>query len=207
MPTLPPAAGFAESHAMITSGHWFGMKGILPACLFLFFAVATAHPADDALQVTNGDFSDLTGLQERADGWYAGVPAGWSTTVSVEGSTNYSIRKEAGDFVANVSALSQTQPSFVAFEQEVGRLEAPGEVTLTFELKEPWHMPAFYLGAAIYDALATSYPLAVADFTNTGTHTLKASNVPAGTQVKIGFWSVTGFPALDNVTIGVKLNE
>jgi hypothetical protein len=95
----------------------------------------------------------------------------------------------------------------VAFEQEVGRLEAPGEVTLTFELKEPWHEQVFHAGAAIYDALATSYPLAVGDFKTTGTHMLTASNVPAGTQIKIGFWSVTGFPALDNVTISVKLNE
>jgi hypothetical protein len=109
--------------------------------------------------------------------------------------------------VANVSVLSQTQPSFVAFEQEVGRLEAPGEVMLTFELKEPWHEQVFHAGAAIYDALATSYPLAVGDFKTTGTHTVTASNVPAGTQIKIGFWTVKGFPKLDNVSIAVKPNE
>jgi hypothetical protein len=168
---------------------------------------AAAQSDENSLRVTNGDFSDLTGLQERADGWYAGVPAGWSTTVAVEGSTNYSIRREAGDFVANVSALSQTQPSFLAFEQEVGRLAAPAEVTLTFELKEPWHGQPFYLGAAIYDSLATSYALAFGDFTNPGVHTVVASNVPAGTQIKIGFWSVQGFPALDNVKVAVRPNE
>jgi len=169
--------------------------------------LAAAQSDEDSLRVTNGDFSDLTGLQERADGWYAGVPAGWSTTVAVEGSTNYSIRREAGEFVANVSALSQTKPSFVAFEQEVGRLDAPGEVTLTFEVKEPWHGHPFYLGAAVYDSLATTYALATGAFTNTGTHTVVASNVPAGAQIKIGFWTVQGFPPLDNVSIAVKPNE
>jgi hypothetical protein len=168
---------------------------------------AAAQSDENSLRVTNGDFSDLTGLQERAGGWYAGVPTGWSTTVAVEGSTNYSIRREAGEFVANVSALSQTKPSFVAFEQEVGRLDAPGEVTLTFELKEPWHGYPFYLGAAIYDSLATTYALATGAFTNSCTHSVVASNVPAGAQIKIGFWTVQGFPSLGNVTITVRPNE
>jgi hypothetical protein len=177
------------------------------AVLLAGLSLASAQSSEDGLSVTNGDFSDLTGLQERADGWYSGVPAGWTTQMAIDGSVTHAIRRETGDLVANVSVLSQTQPSFVAFEQEVGRLEAPGEVTLTFELKEPWHEQVFHAGAAIYDALATSYPLAVGDFKTTGTHMLTASNVPAGTQIKIGFWSVTGFPALDNVTISVKLNE
>jgi len=34
-----------------------------------------------------------------------------------------------------------------------------------------------------------------------------ASNVPAGTQIKIGFWAVEGFPALDNVKVAVRPNE
>ena len=193
------------------SGLHRGMKAGRFYCVLVFslagVPLAAAQSDEDSLRVTNGDFSDLTGLQERADGWYAGVPAGWSTTVAVEGSTNYSIRRETGDFVANVSALSQTKPSFVAFEQEVGRLDAPGEVTLTFELKEPWHGQPFYLGAAIYDSLATTYALATGAFTNSGTHTVVASNVPAGTPIKIGFWTVQGFPSLDNVTITVRPNE
>jgi hypothetical protein len=173
----------------------------------LLLATSPAQQADDALSVTNGDFSDLTGLQEQADGWYSGVPAGWTTQMDVDGPVTHAIRRETGDLVANVSVLSQTQPSFVAFEQEVGRLEAPGEVTLTFELKEPWHGQPFYLGAAVYDSLATSYALATGAFTNSGTYTVVASNVPAGTQIKIGFWAVQGFPPLDNVSVAVKPNE
>jgi len=170
-------------------------------------SLGSAQSSEGGLSVTNGDFSDLTGLQDQADGWYAGVPAGWTTQMDVDGPVTHAIRRETGDLVANVSALSQTKPSFVAFKQEVGRLEAPGEVTVTFELKDPWHGHPFYLGAAIYDSLATTYALATGAFTNTGTHTVVASNVPAGTTIKIGFWAVQGFPALDNVKVSVRPNE
>ena len=175
---------------------------------FAALALLVAAQSDaGALSITNGDFGDLTDLQQAVNGWYAGVPAGWSTTaVSTEGSTNYAVRQEAGDLVANVSALSQTQPSFAALEQEVGQLPVPGEVKITFENKEPWHNQEFVMGAGIYDAV-TSIPLAFDDFTNAGTHTLVASNVSAGTRIKIGFWSARGFPSLDNVSISFRPNE
>ena len=176
------------------------------AALVATLSVSQAQSDADALSVTNGDFSDLFGLQEMGNGWYAGLPAGWATVASTEGSTNYAIRMQAGDLVANVSALSQTQPSFAAFEQEIGQLPVPGEVTITFDNKDPWHDPDFSMGAAVYDAL-TSVPLAFGDFTNAGTHTLVASNVSAGTRLKIGFWSAQGFPSLDNVSISFRPNE
>ncbi len=161
---------------------------------------------ENPLVLTNGDFSDLTDLQQMANGWYAGVPAGWTAMESSEGTENYAIRNQAGNFVANVAALSQTQPSFVAFEQEVGQLPAPGEVTVTFEIKDSWHGSDFILGAGIYDCL-TVIPLAFGDFTNSGSHTLVASNLSAGTRIKIGFWSARGFPALDDVVVTFKPNE
>ena len=171
------------------------------------FSTCRAQSDADALSVTNGDFSDLSGLQEAANGWHAGVPAGWATTAtSTEGSTNYALRREVGDLVANVAALSQTQPSFAAFEQEVGQVPVPGEVTITFDNKDSWHHPDFSMGASICDAI-TSVPLAFGDFTNAGTHTLVASNVSAGTRLKIGFWSARGFPSLDNVSISFRPNE
>jgi len=171
------------------------------------FSTCRAQSDADALSVTNGDFSDLSGLQEAANGWYAGVPAGWATTATpAEGSTNYALRREVGDLVANVAALSQTQPSFAAFEQEVGQVPVPGEVTITFDNKDSWHDPDFSMGASICDAI-TSVPLAFGDFTNAGTHTLVASNVSAGTRLKIGFWSARGFPSLDNVSISFRPNE
>jgi hypothetical protein len=165
-------------------------------------ALAEQNP----LVVANGDFSDLTDLQQRDGGWYAGVPVGWTATAATEGTNNYNIRNQEGNFVANVSALSQTQPVFAAFEQEVGQLPSPGEVRVTFELREPWHTPDFLMGAAIYDCL-TVIPLASGDFTTPGSHTLVASNVSAGTRIKIGFWSTRGFPALDDVVVTFKPNE
>ena len=177
------------------------------AVFFVLVPLATAQSDADALSIRNGDFGDLTNLQQAPNGWYAGVPTGWSTTAnSAEGSTNCAVRQESGDLVANVSALSQTQPSFAALEQEVGQLPVPGEVTITFETKEPWHDVDFVMGAGIYDAV-TSIPLAFGDFTNAGTHTLVASNVSAGTRIKVGFWSARGFPSLDNVSVSFRPSE
>lgn len=169
-------------------------------------AAEVSRAEDNALSVVNGDFSDLTNLQQMAEGWYAGVPAGWTAPESSKGTENYGIRNQSGNFVANVAALSQTQPAFAAFEQEVGQLPAPGEVTVTFEIKDSWHGSDFIMGAAIYDCL-TVIPLAFADYTSTGAHTLVASNVSAGTRIKIGFWSARGFPALDDVVVTFKPNE
>ena len=183
------------------------MKTATLFCLGLsLLLLSRAFAEETPLSVTNGDFSDLTDLQQRDAGWYAGVPAGWTATAATEGTNSYNIRNQEGNFVANVSALSQTQPSFAAFEQEVGQLPVPGEVTVTFEIKDSWHGSEFILGAAIYDCL-TVIPLAFGDYTATGTHTLVASNVSAGTRIKIGFWAVNGFPALDDVVVTFKPNE
>lgn len=173
-------------------------------CIGLSVAVlSTAMSEENALNVTNGDFSDLTDLRQMADGWHAGVPAGWTAPDPNEDTNQYSILNQSGNFVANVSTLSQIQPSFVALEQKVGELPATGEVTLTFLLEEPWHDPEFLMGAAIYDCLS-SIPLAYGDFTSSGTHTLVANNISAGTRIKIGFWSARGFPALDDVVVTFK---
>jgi hypothetical protein len=177
-------------------------------CIGLSVALISVAMSEEknALNVTNGDFSDLTELEQRAGGWYAGVPAGW-TAPDPNGDTNqYAILNQSGNFVANVSTLSQIQPSFAALEQEVGELPATGEVTLTFLLEEPWHEPEFVMGVAIYDCLS-SVPLAVGDFNSSGNHTLVANNVSAGTQIKIGFWRVSGFPALDDVVATFKQDK
>lgn len=168
--------------------------------------LSIASGEENALSVTNGDFSDLADLQQRDGGWYEGVPAGWTATAAADGTNNYNIRNEEGNFVANVAALSQTQPAFAAFEQEVGQLPVPGKVTVTFEIKDSWHGSDFIMGAAIYDCL-TAIPLAFGDYTSISTHTLVASNVSAGTRIKIGFWSARGFPALDDVVVTFKPNE
>ena len=160
--------------------------------------VAWAEKAKEGkgnLVVKNGDFSDLAGLLEGADGWFAGMPTGWSGVV--DGA--YNVRGT----VANVSTLSQIRPSFVALTQEVGMVSAASEVTLSFEVSEPWKGEPFILGAGIFDGM-TDVPLAKGDFDKTGAYSVKANIVPSGTRIKIGFWAGTGTPGIDNVKIEVK---
>ena len=152
------------------------------------------------LGVTNGDFADLTGLQEMPNGWYAGLPFGWQGVLD---DTSNVWNDGTGNIIANVSTMSQVSPKFVAFTQEVGMLTASSEVTLTFDVSEPWRSLDFQLGAAIYDGV-TDVPLGKGDFSKPGTHSVKADIVPSGTRVKIGFWSPMGTPGIDNVKIESK---
>jgi len=169
--------------------------------LTVFMAVAftawSEKPKDEKgnLTVKNGDFSDLAGLLEGADGWFAGMPAGWSGVI--DGACN------VRGTVANVSTLSQITPSFVPLTQEVGMVSATSEVTLSFEVSEPWKGEPFILGVAIYDGI-TEVPLAKGDFNKTGAYSVKANIVTSGTRLKIGFWAGTGTPGIDNVKIEVK---
>lgn len=152
------------------------------------------------LQVKNGDFSDLVGLQELPNGWYAGLPEGWSGLLS-ETSNIWSDGK--GNSIANVQTMSQIAPKFTAFTQEVGMVSVSSVVTLTFEVLNPWNPSNYELGAAIYDAI-TDVPLGKTgsqEIVKPGTYSVKADIVPAGTRVKIGFWAVTGTPGIDNVKI------
>jgi len=152
------------------------------------------------LAVKNGDFTDLSGLQEMPNAWHAGLPNGWSGLLS--DSCNV-WNDGTGNIIANVSTMSKTSPKFVAFTQEVGMVSASSEVTLTFEVSEPWRNMEFELGAAIFDGV-TDVALAKGDFTKPGTYSVKADIVPSGTRVKIGFWSPMGTPGIDNVKIESK---
>ena len=157
--------------------------------------------AKSKLEVKNGDFSDLSGLQETHSGWYAGLPQGWGGLLS---DTSNVWNDGKGNMVGNVSTMSQISPKFVAFTQEVGMVSVSSEVTLTFDVSDPWRGESFVLGAAIYDAV-TDVPLAKGEFIKAGTHSLKADIVPSGTRVKIGFWAPMGTtPGIDNVKIESK---
>jgi hypothetical protein len=153
------------------------------------------------LAVRNGDFTDLSGLQEMPNSsWYAGLPNGW-TALLHNGCNVWN--DGTGNFIANVSTMSKTSPKFVAFTQEVGMVSASSEVTLSFEVSVPWKGEPFNLGAAIYDGI-TDVPLAKGGFNKPGTHSVKAEIVASGTRVKIGFWATKGTPGIDNVKIESK---
>jgi hypothetical protein len=174
--------------------------------LTVFMAVAftawSEKPKDEKgkLAVKNGDFTDTAGLQEMPNKWYAGLPNGWSGLL--RDSSNV-WNDGTGNIIANVSTMSQTSPKFVAFTQEVGMVSVSSEVTLTFEVSEPWRNMDFKLGVAIWDGV-TNVPFVKGDFNEPGTHSLKVDIVPPGTRVKIGFWAPMGTPGIDNVKIELK---
>ena len=174
--------------------------------LTVFMAVAftawAEKPKEEKgkLAVKNGDFTDLSGLQEMPNSWYAGLPNGWSALLS-DGCNVWN--DGTGNIIANVSTLSKISPKFVAFTQEVGMVSVSSEVTLTFEVSEPWRNMEFVLGAAIFDGV-TDVPLAQGDFKKPGTYSVKADIVAPGTRVKIGFWAPIGTPGIDNIKIESK---
>ncbi len=159
------------------------------AVLGAFLLVPAAAPAE--LRVVNGDFSDLGGLTPGANGWYGGLPAGW------KGSPNtYAIHSQNGP------APPTCNPSTLGFfRQPVGVLDTASEVTLTFDVSEPWRSGSV-LTAAILDGNLVE--LASGDFVPGLQQKLVAGQVPAGTAIVITFQAAQATPGLDNVSITAR---
>jgi hypothetical protein len=164
--------------------------------------------ANAALLVTNGNFSNLTGLTYEGGPWYSGVPSGWST--GKEGTT-YSVNytgnpsPEVYTYAANLSQLTATSP-FNALTQSVGTTDLTGAVTLKFDLAD-FGTTNWDVGAAIYTnnfgtLLANTSIVNGFDGSNgIGTFELTASNVASGAPLQIAFWTTGGTPSLTNVSI------
>ncbi len=147
-----------------------------------------AAAASAALTIANGDFSDLAGLAQGQDGWYAGVPKGWS---GAGGSYAVHAARGATPPTCNPSTLG-------LLRQNAGTLERASDVTLRCDVSEPWY-PGVALHAAILDG--NLLPLAEGDFTPGGGRTLVAMGVPAGTAIVVAFRTAKSTPGLDNVTV------
>ena len=144
--------------------------------------------ASAQLSVVNGDFSDLTGLTQGNDGWHAGLPRGWSGA-----SNTYAVDVKRG------TTPPTCNPSVLGFfRQEVGRLAAPSDVALTFDVCDPWSAGAIVNAAILDGDLAI---LAEGDFPAGTQQTLVAKQVPAGTSIIVAFGAAKLTPGLDNVTI------
>ena len=164
--------------------------------------------ANAALLVTNGNFSNLTGLTYEGGPWYSGVPTGWSTG---KADTAYSVKytgnpsPEVYTYAANLSQLTATSP-FNALTQSVGTTDLTGAVTLKFDLAD-FGTTNWEVGAAIYTnnfgtLLANTSIVNGFDGSNgIGTFELTASNVASGAPLQIGFWTTGGTPSLTNVSI------
>lgn len=167
--------------------------------------VATSR-VEAGLVLTNGDFSNLTGLTNAGD-WYFGVPTGWGTANSSgPGTPTYSVYVGGGaPSVANLSQLGYLGGGFNPLYQAIGSLDATGTVTLTFETRNDWTPAnAISVGVGIYPAsdIGTwGSPINFATVTTTGSQTLQAANVSAGVPLAIAFWTAGGTPGLDNVVV------
>jgi hypothetical protein len=160
--------------------------------LFVSLSVLCGQPfaAQEPLRVVNGDFSDLSGMTQGQDAWYAGVPKGW-----IGSSGTYALHAKRG---ATPPACNVSNLGF--FRQNVGVLDKASDVTLTFDVSEPWK-PDVLLNASILDA--NLMELAASEFSPGTKQKLVATNVPAGTTILIAFQAAKSTPGLDNVSVSV----
>jgi hypothetical protein len=147
--------------------------------------------AQAQLNVINGDFSDLSGLTQGQDDWYAGLPTGWS------GSGNtYAVHAGRG------ATPPTCNPSNLGFlRQNIGELKEASDVTLTFDVSEPWK-PEVALNVSILDG--DLLELAAGEFSVGTKQKLTAPAVPAGTSIIIAFGATKSAPGLDNVSVSVR---
>ncbi|MCX7826717.1 MAG: hypothetical protein N2689_14335 [Verrucomicrobiae bacterium] len=165
------------------------MKNLLIPFVSLGVLCGHSLAAQGQLRVVNGDFSDLSGMTANgSDGWYAGLPKGW-----LGSSGSYAVHAKRG---ATAPTCNPSNLGF--FRQNVGVLDKAADVTLTFDVSEPWK-PDVLLTASILDANLTE--LAAGDFKVGAKQKLMARNVPAGTAVIIAFQAAKSTPGLDNVSV------
>jgi len=145
-------------------------------------------PANAALTVVNGDFSDLTGLT-GGPGWYDGVPAGWSST---GGTLTFTVNDGNGNPPPAVNL-----DSFGTLRQNVGTNTYNSVVTLTFDIGTFNSAPSVTVritdGTNIY---------ASTNNCTTGNGQTLTATTRGGSPVYVEFVKTGGgSPSLDNVTV------
>ena len=143
------------------------------------------------LEVVNGDFSDLSGLTPGNDGWYSGMPKGWTGS-----GDNYAVNSKEGATppTCNPSRLGRLR-------QQVGTLDKTADVVLTFDVSDVFNGETV-LKASILDG--EQHQLASGEFTDGASQMLVAQRVPAGTVITILFQATQSTPGLDNVSVAVR---
>jgi autotransporter-associated beta strand protein len=155
------------------------------------------------LSVTNGSFTNLTGLSVNIAGqWYGGVPAGWSTASGSSGS--FTVLNSGGTYYANLDTLGPSSPSFTPLRQNVGTVDITSDVTITFTLTTLGGTSS--LGAALYDLALAAYTSALAStnissITGVSTVSFSAKGVGPGTALYMAFWDGGGSPGITGVSI------
>jgi len=171
------------------------MKKLITTILAVI-AANTAIVAQTTL-VNNGDFTDLTGMGAQGGGWYWGLPTGWNGV-----SNFYAVYDNGGNFIANLSQVSSTNP-WSPLSQNIGLLDVDSDVTLYFDISGPFNPNPSTVGIAVYGVGSSGnqgilYNNTFGDGLN---QSLLVENVAAGTELEIAFWTTGGVPALDNVYV------
>jgi len=179
-------------------------RSISAAALLLGIFVSFSLSARaGTLSVTNGSFTNLTGLSGPQFGvWYGGVPAGWSTTAA---SSAYTVQNVSGTYYANLDTLAPN--SNTVLRQNVGTIDVTSDITLSFTLTTLNGTPT--MGSGIYNlANSNSFATFTSSTINGVTNvTYTARGVAPGSSLYIAFWDLgagasglTGVSILDSAT-------
>jgi autotransporter-associated beta strand protein len=151
------------------------------------------------LSVTNGSFTNLTGLTGPTAGvWYGGVPAGWSSAAAT---SSYTVRT-GGTNYANLQTLGPSSPSFNPLRQNVGTVDITSDIILTFTQNSLSGTSG--LGSGIYDLASPSSALASYNsgpITSASTVSYTARGVGPGTSLYIAFWNSLTAAGISGVSI------
>jgi hypothetical protein len=144
-------------------------------------------------QVINGAFANTTGMSQTSPDWFGGAVPNWSGPTDAD----YTVYFNGGTaFYRNLNA-GPTGPGLQSARQTLGTLRSTSDVVVSFTNAFAGAFgTAATLSAAIYDTAFNVY--AIGSFNGNGDKILSAANVPAFTNVMVGFWGDT---ALTNVSL------
>lgn len=159
--------------------------------------------------VSNGDFSNLTGLTIHSGEWYGGVPASWQSESSA--SSAYSVKLSGGKYYANLNQLSQTEvvgntaTVFKPLYQAIAALPIQRTLTATLTVISLTGAP-YSMGVALYVGPYTANNI-LALYNSpfdavTRTITLVANNAPANAAFTLAVWQAGNTaPGVTDVTL------
>jgi hypothetical protein len=157
------------------------------------------------LALTNGNFADVSSNTVTGNGWYGGVPAGWSTEAPV---SDYSVIESGGIFYANLNTLSQINgETFTPLRQSLGTVATISDVTISFRAASLTPNAAFRVASGIFNAVndtELARLVTPASINGSATLTYSAQGVPAGTELYVGFLALGGTsPGITDITISI----
>jgi hypothetical protein len=156
------------------------------------------------LALTNGNFADVSSNTVTGNGWYGGVPAGWTSAAPA---SDYTVIESGGIYYANLNTLSQTNgATFTPLRQSLGTVGTISDVTISFKAASLTPNAAFRVASGIYSADDTELARLVtpASINGSATLTYSAQGVPAGTQLYVGFLALGGTsPGITDVTVSI----